>query len=120
MGGERLARILVLDGHSPATLAFVRSLGRAGHWLAVGAAEGLAAPAWLSRYCRLRWQYPAPARGVTRFVESTEAFARESRVDLILPMTDATTWPLASHSDRFSGIGHLGRSDPRCRGTIVR
>ena len=45
-------------------------------------------------------------------MESTEAFARENRVDLILPMTDATTWPLASHSDRFSGIGHLGVSTP--------
>jgi len=107
-----MARILILDGHSPAALAFVRSLGRAGHWLAVGAANGSAAPAGLSRYCNLRWQYPAPTHGLTRFVEATELFARQNQIELILPMTDATTWPLASQSARFAGISYLGVPTP--------
>ena len=119
MGGERLARILVLDGHSPATLAFVRSL--AGRPLAGGRRGGGARGTGLAvalLQIALAVSSPSPGGDAIRGVD--RAFARESQVDLILPMTDATTWPLASHSDRFSGIGHLGLSDPRCRGTIVR
>src|SRR5208337_2602441 len=107
-----MARILILDGHSPAALAFVRSLGRAGHWLAVGAVEGVEASAFLSRYCRACWSYPAPTRGLSRFVQSTESFARDNQIELILPMTDATTWPLASNAERFSGISRLGVPTP--------
>lgn len=107
-----MARILVLDGHSPAALAFVRSLGNAGHWLAVGAMEGVEAPAFRSRYCRQTWRYPPPLRGSTPFVDSTAAFARDHQIDLILPMGDATTWPLAACAGRFAGACRLGVPTP--------
>jgi len=91
-----LARILVLDAHSFAALAFVRSLGRSGHWVAVGAAEGLPAYADLSRYCRKTWTYPPPTIGASRFVGALGLFVREERIDLVVPVTDATIWPVVS------------------------
>jgi predicted ATP-grasp superfamily ATP-dependent carboligase len=107
-----VARILVLDAQSSAALAFIRSLGRAGHWIAAGAEDGVAVSAFQSRYCRVRWRYPAPVRGATRFVESAAAFARQNNVELVLPMTDATTWPLARLSDRFAGISRVCAPSP--------
>jgi predicted ATP-grasp superfamily ATP-dependent carboligase len=103
-----LARILVLDGHCSAALAFVRSLGRAGHWLAVGA-DG-AAPAALSRYCALRWTYASASKGASRFVEAVHGFVRQQGIDLVLPMTDATTAPLARHRERFKELTRLAVS----------
>jgi len=106
-----LARVLVLDGHSPAALAFVRSLGRAKHWVAVGFAEGSFAPAALSRYCRLRLDYPAPTRGTTAFCASVVEFARQHNVDIIMPMTDATTWPLSKFRESSPGFRCLAAAD---------
>ena len=53
-----MPRVLVLDGHCSAALAFTRSLGRAGYWVAVGSARGVHAPARLSPYCHIGFDYP--------------------------------------------------------------
>ena len=103
-----MARILVLDGHSVAALAFVRSLGRAGHWVAVGTSEGATALAELSRFCNYSCRYPGPTRGITPFLRTVEKFSKESGIDLVLPMTDATQWPLASRAGRWEAGARLG------------
>jgi len=99
-----LARILVLDGHSSAALAFTRSAGRAGHWVAVGANRGLFAPAKLSRYCQLAIDYPISTQDASEFVSAVVEFARAQSIDLIVPITDWTVQPLSEQRVRFEGI----------------
>jgi predicted ATP-grasp superfamily ATP-dependent carboligase len=97
-----LARILILDGHSSAALAFARSAGRAGHWVAVGANAGMFAAAQLSRYCKLQVSYPVPTDDARGFVDAILKFVNDQAVDLVVPITDWTILPLAEHRDLFS------------------
>ena len=97
----------MLDGHSPAALACVRSLGRAQHWVAVGANQGIHAPAALSRYCRLSTRYPVPSEDASGFVEAVLEFARQNAIDLIIPVTDWTVMPLSKHREQFQGWSRL-------------
>ena len=103
----------MLDGHGPAALAFVRSLGRAGHWVGVGISKGGQPYASRSRFCRRSVTYPSALEGVWAFVEAVATVAKEESIDLILPMSDATTWPLAQNANSFSGWTTLGVPDPR-------
>jgi predicted ATP-grasp superfamily ATP-dependent carboligase len=96
-----LAKVLVLDGHSPAALAFTRSLGRAGHWVSVGSNRGIFAAATLSRYCRAKVEYPASTESVHAFIEAVLAFATQHKIEAIFPVTDWTTLPLSAHRDQF-------------------
>lgn len=102
-----MARVLVLDGHSAASLAITRSLGRAKYWVAVGSNRGIDAPAELSRYCRLSTRYPVPAEDAAGFVESVLEFARKNEIELIIPATDFTIAPLSKNRDRFEGVSRL-------------
>lgn len=102
-----LARIAVLDGHSAAALAIVRSAGRAGHWIAVGAERGSFAAAKLSRYCSYRFDYPASTANASAFLESVLAFVRLNSIDLVIPVTDWTLAPLSGNRDRFTGMCRL-------------
>ena len=99
-----MARILVLDGHNAAALAFTRSAGRAGHWVAVGANQGLFAAAKLSRYCRLSFDYPVSTDDADAFVSAVLDFARQHAIDLIVPTADWTLQPLSEQRNRFEGI----------------
>ncbi len=99
-----MARILVLDGHNAAALAFTRSAGRAGHWVAVGANQGLFAAAKLSRYCRLTFDYPISTDDADAFVEAVIDFVRRHTIDLIVPTADWTLQPLSEQRQRFEGI----------------
>jgi len=99
-----LSRILILDGHSAATLAFTRSLGRAGHWVAVGFNRGLFAPAALSRYCKVSFEHPVSTDDANAFADSVAEFARQNSIELIVPVTDWTTLPLARCLSRFENI----------------
>lgn len=99
-----MARILVLDGHNAAALAFTRSAGRAGHWVAVGANQGLFAAAKLSRYCRLSLDYPISTDNAHAFAGAVLDFARQHAIDLIVPTADWTLQPLSEQRERFEGI----------------
>lgn len=101
------ARILVLDGHSAAALAFTRSLGRAGHWVAVGAQKGTFAAASLSRYCKQSFEYPASTANASAFVAAVLQFVGDNKVDLIVPATDWTTAPLSLAREQFAGTCRL-------------
>jgi predicted ATP-grasp superfamily ATP-dependent carboligase len=106
-GDGRLARILVLDGHSAAALSVTRSAGRAGHWVAVGANQGLFAAAQLSRYCSSRFNFPASTDNASRFLDAVLEFVRSQGIDLVMPMTDWTMGPLSSHREMFVGACRL-------------
>jgi len=106
-----LARILVLDGHSAASLSVTRSAGRAGHWVAVGANRGIFAAAKLSRYCRLGLEYPISTSEPAQFVNSILDFVRAQQIELVVPVTDWTLGPLSAERDKFRGICRLAMPD---------
>lgn len=108
-----MARILVLDGHSAAALAVTRSAGRAGHWVAVGAKHGIFAAATLSRYCNTALAYPASTDDAGAFVDSILEFVRAHAIDLIIPVTDWTLWPLSVQRDLFAGICRIALPSQR-------
>ena len=93
-----------MDGHSAAALSVVRSAGRAGHWVAVGANQGLFAAAKLSRYCRCGFDYPVSTDNASHFCEAVFEFVRSQAIDLLLPVTDWTLGPLSAKREMFEGI----------------
>lgn len=97
----------MLDGHSAATLAITRSLGRAKYWVAVGSNQGIHAPAELSRYCRQSTRYPVPTDDASGFVEAVLEFARTNAIELIIPVTDFTIVPLSKNREQFQGVSRL-------------
>jgi len=99
-----VARILVLDGHSPAALAFTRSAGRAHHWVAVGANRGQFAAAKLSRYCSASLEYPASTENLDAFLDAVREFVADNSIELVVPVTDWTLLPLSAHRERFQGV----------------
>lgn len=102
--GHRLARVLILDGHSSAALAFTRSAGKAGHWVAVGANAGAFAAAQLSRFCKLSFSYPISTEDTRCFVEAVLDFVNRKAVDLVVPVTDWTLLPLSESRERFKYV----------------
>jgi predicted ATP-grasp superfamily ATP-dependent carboligase len=96
-----------LDGHSAAALSVVRSAGRAGHWVAVGANQGLFAAAKLSRFCRCRVDYPVSTDNAARFCDAVFQFVRSQAIDLVIPITDWTLGPLSARREMFEGICRL-------------
>jgi predicted ATP-grasp superfamily ATP-dependent carboligase len=96
--------VLILDGHSSAALAFARSAGKAGHWVAVGANAGVFAAAQLSRYCKLSFSYPISTDDPYRFVEAVSDFVNRNAVDLVVPVTDWTLLPLSEYREKFKHI----------------
>ena len=97
----------MLDGHSAAALAFVRSLGRRGHWVAVASNRGSFAQAALSRYCRIAWQHPVSTDDVAGFLEAVLDFSRRQSIELIVPATDWTLLPLSLNRNRFHNLCRL-------------
>ena len=104
---NQLTRILILDGHSPAALAITRSAGLAGHWVAVGANEGIFAAAKLSRFCRTSFGYPTSTADAGAFVRAILEYVRSNSIDLLIPVTDWTTGPLSEHRQQFNEICHV-------------
>ena len=96
--------MLILDGHSSAALAFVRSAGKAGHWVAVGANAGAFAAAQLSRYCKLSFYYPISTEDTHGFVEAVLDFVNRNAVDLVVPVTDWALLPLSESRERFKHL----------------
>lgn len=83
-------RILVTDGNSRSALAVVRSLGRAGHWVAVGESTP-GALAHQSRYCAHRVVYPSPLRHEADFVQALRGELERLAIDVLLPVADVTS-----------------------------
>jgi predicted ATP-grasp superfamily ATP-dependent carboligase len=96
--------VLILDGYSSAALAFTRSAGKAGHWVAVGANIGAFAAAQLSRYCKLRFSHPVSTDNTQEFVEAVLNFVRSNAIDLVVPITDWTLMPLSRFRESFRNL----------------
>ena len=94
-------RVLVLDGNENQAVAAVRSLGRAGYRVSVGADTTWSKAGW-SRFCTDQFTYPAPQNDVKAFVARVAAEAAREPGTLVLPMTERTTLPLSRDRDRIA------------------
>ncbi len=80
-------RILVLDGRTIEALACVRSLGRAGYWVAVAGKGRWPLASW-SRYCGARFNYP---RETLAAFAALRSWAHAQGIHVVLPLTETTS-----------------------------
>lgn len=110
-------RVLVLDGNENQAVACVRSLGRAGHSVTVGASSSWSKAGW-SRFCRGVFAYPAPELDADAFVQHIAEQVQTEPGTLVLPMTERTTLPLSAHRDAIFAAG--GRMVLPSHNTVLR
>ncbi len=93
-----MARILVTDGEQRATLAVVRSLGRAGHTVfAAGEGKG-----FLSARSRHVSGILNPASALVapqQFAEGIAGFMRQEAIEVLIPVAEGTLLALADHGE---------------------
>jgi predicted ATP-grasp superfamily ATP-dependent carboligase len=99
-------RVLVLDGDNRAALAVTRSLGRNGHFVAVGAPRATAL-AQTSRFCAARARYVDPSTDPDGFIDSLEGEIRRLRIDVLLPISDISTLLVTEHRQRLAALCQL-------------
>ena len=94
-------RVLVLDGCSIEALACVRSLARAGYWVAVGGKRRWPLASW-SRYSRARVHY----RNETLAAFATlRAWAHRHGIQVVLPLTEATSQLCNAEREEWQALG---------------
>lgn len=97
-------KILVLDGNENQAVACVRSLGRAGHVVSVGAETSWSKAGW-SRYSHSSFQYLSPQEDVNGFILSLIGEIKKVEGTLVLPMTERTTLPISANRDLIIAAG---------------
>lgn len=96
-------RILVTDAEERAALAVVRSLGRAGHHVRVCAPR--ARPlAGASRWCAGADTVPHPLDAPARYAAAVRALCARHRIDVLLPVTEASALALLGDDARPPGV----------------
>jgi len=99
-------RVFVTDGDQRATLAVTRSLGKRGIEVLVGE-EHEKSLASSSRYCAEHITYPSPHKHLEDFCEFLLDFSRKASVDIVLPITDATTYLTSFHKKELEQYTRL-------------
>ena len=94
---------LVLDGEQRAALAVVRSLGRKGCLVHVGSSD--ARPlAGGSRFAAGETRLPDPLKESERFGQAVAVLAKARSVQVVIPVTEASTLAVLEQADLFANI----------------
>src|SRR5262249_2842182 len=88
----------VTDGDQRPALAITRSLGRQGVEVIVGEERG-SSLASASRYCVRHVTYPSPYTEPEAFRRYLLDFVAENRIDVVVPVTDVTTFAVTRDQD---------------------
>jgi predicted ATP-grasp superfamily ATP-dependent carboligase len=91
-------KVLVTDGRQRPALAIVRSLGRRGVPLVVGA-ETATSLASSSKYCQRHVTYPSPEEDQKAFDRFLLGFVRRGEADVIVPVTDVAMAAVTANQD---------------------
>ena len=94
----------MLDGNENQAVAAVRSLGRAGHEVVVGAETGWSKAGW-SRHAAATFTHPSPRRDATSFVDALVERAATGPGTLVLPLTESSTLPVSAQRARLDAAG---------------
>jgi predicted ATP-grasp superfamily ATP-dependent carboligase len=92
--------VLITDGDQRSALAVVRSLGRAGVPVTVGAAQSHSL-AGSSRYCLKQLCYPTPYERAADFQDFIAQEMARGGYRMLIPMTDVTVQLIAGMRDRI-------------------
>ncbi|MBZ0271047.1 ATP-grasp domain-containing protein [bacterium] len=103
MTADTKLRVVVTDGGERSALAAVRSLGRAGHYVSVGASS-LPCLAGRSRHAAGVFTYMNPTIDQGGFLDDILGECRRFAADLIMPMTDDTAFAIARARDRVEAV----------------
>lgn len=91
-------KVLVLDGHSSAAYAVLRSLSKRGFSCYIGEEKGLSLCSF-SRYKKGLFSYPSPLESISGFLDFIR---RESpKFDLVIPVTERTTLALSRYKSEL-------------------
>lgn len=96
-------RVLVTDAEQRAALAVVRSLGRAGYVVLVGAHDG-ADLAGASRFCRQRVELPNPLHSPVIFAKAVSSVVVAHAVDAIVPISEQSLLALLDERDNLPNV----------------
>lgn len=96
-------RILVTDGDERASLAAVRSLGRAGHVPFVVDADDGGSLAGASRFADERRTVPDPNIEPGAYLDALARAAADWGVDMVVPISEASLHAVLPARDRFPG-----------------
>jgi predicted ATP-grasp superfamily ATP-dependent carboligase len=96
----RAYSVLVTDGEERAALAVVRSLGRAGYRVHVGARRARVL-ATTSKWAAGVLVTPDPLREARAFADTVVDYARREAIDFVVPVTDASMLALLPARDRL-------------------
>jgi predicted ATP-grasp superfamily ATP-dependent carboligase len=91
-------KVFVTDGDERSALAITRSLGRRGMRVVVGE-ERPVSLASSSKYCLRHVTYPSPYRHPEAFRRFLLTFAQREKVDVVIPVTDVTTYAVSRDRD---------------------
>lgn len=97
-----MSSVLVLDGDARETIAIVRSLGKKGIRVTVGAEKGKIAPASMSKYAFRKISYHSPDLAPNTFLKDLTTIVKENKYDMIVPVRDTTTMLASKHKDFLS------------------
>jgi predicted ATP-grasp superfamily ATP-dependent carboligase len=92
--------VLVTDAGRGSAVAFVRSLARAGHEVVAGDVRRISAGRW-SRSATSSFLYPDPYLEPAAAADAVLSQVVEHHVDIVVPITDATTRVAESLRDRL-------------------
>jgi predicted ATP-grasp superfamily ATP-dependent carboligase len=98
-----MGHILVTDGRQRSTLALARSLGRQGVRVTVGE-EALPCLASTSRYTYDSFEYASPLTDPDGFMENLRARLSDQPYDMLIPMTDVTSYLIGMHQEELSRL----------------
>lgn len=98
--------VLVLDGGEFSTLAIVRSLGRRGLRITLGASQPDAIARY-SRYVDTFFVYPDPMQDPEGFLRVIEERVSGEPFELLMPVTELTCLPLAKSRSRIEAHTRL-------------
>ena len=96
-------RILVTDGEQRSSLAIVRSLGAAGHFVAVTSTTGRSLTG-ASRYSREDFSVPDALEEPEGFGEAVIGLVERNSIDVVFPVTEASLRVLLPQRSRLPGV----------------
>ncbi|UCD63467.1 MAG: ATP-grasp domain-containing protein [Candidatus Zixiibacteriota bacterium] len=106
-----MSRVLIIDGEQRSALAAVRSLGSRGITVTV-AEDHLPCLASSSKYGAGGIKYASPQTQPEEFVDDLRRILRDDSYDLLIPMTDVTSYLIADHYEELSKHTTIGMPPP--------
>lgn len=98
-----MSTILVTDGEERASLALVRSLGRAGHRVAVASASGRSL-AGASKFAVSDASTPDPLAAPEAFAGALLSLTADRQVDVLVPVSEAALLAVLDRREEFDSV----------------